>query len=197
MTTVERGRTYIFTIPPKSPQRNCSGPVVAIEYCHISRKTTGNARVFTIFILSFDGITFTIESESLVRYRLSGRACSSINSDPSVSVCCNRQNLNDMMLPGANITFGIVQTGFELLTFSSSTTEYDFPQLQGMLGNFRGTRERTNFTLMELDDKVDDQSLLLLRFFINSQGSYVRINKYSFNLIHFLAGGSSPGSTRV
>ena len=37
LTTSRNGVTYIFTIPAESSERNCTGNVVAIQYCYETR----------------------------------------------------------------------------------------------------------------------------------------------------------------
>ena len=163
---------YIFTIPPESPERNCSGPVVAIEYCHVvASSKIRNRRPsidFTFFLLSRDREVFTIENEYQIEYRITKSSCADIGSNPPQKVCCNKHDQNfgsDRLLSEANVTFGVVQVrNFELLMFSNS---YKYPQLQGIPGSFMGMNDRTSFTSMEVNE-VDDQSLLLLRFFIES-----------------------------
>ena len=155
--------THVFTIPPESPERNCSGPVVAIEYCHVSAY---NAKFFTFSLLPRDREGFTFENKYRIRYKISESSCADISSNLMQKVCCNKYDQNFgryKLLSEANVTFGVfkVET-FELLTFSNSTCEYKYPQLQGMLDG-----ATNSFTDMELGE-VDDQSLLLLRFFIES-----------------------------
>ena len=173
--------TYIFTIPPESPERNCSGPVVVIEYCHVSNIYSWRRQnIFTLFLLSRDGEVFTIESEYEIGI-ISDSSCMDRSPNSPRKVCCNKQNLiNDMLLSEANVIFGVQVGAFELLTFSSSTFEYKYPQL---LGSFRRINARTSFTRMEVDE-VDDQSLLLLRFYIESQGMLSLSHTHTRNTVN-------------
>jgi hypothetical protein len=165
LTTVERLVTYVFTIP----SGHCSGPVVDIEYCHISNVASGNRRIFNFFTLSVEDDVFSIDNRTLVGYRILDTSCVAIASSPSQSVCCNKQRFSsDIFQRPQAITFGLLQLGFELLTFSDSTFKYNIRHFQGTLGSFRGRNDRTNFPLMELNE-VNDQSLPLLRFFISDQ----------------------------
>ncbi len=166
LTAAIKGRTYIFTI---SPESNCTGNVVAIQYCHRANSTlvdNRNRDIFTFLLLSDDGTRFEVEDEFLLQYSIAASVCAD-TADPSWKVCCNRDILGiQEIFLSSSFTFGVaIRNNVELLTFSNSSTEYRISQLQGMLGNFRGRHNRTNFTHQELKE-VNDESLPLVRFFI-------------------------------
>ena len=56
LTTAIAGHTYIFTIPPVSAERNCTGTVIALQYCHVDRRNLNVQRreIFNLFLLSED-----------------------------------------------------------------------------------------------------------------------------------------------
>ncbi len=51
VTVREKRATHIFTIPPESASRNCSGSLVSIQYCYRARDRDINKRR-DIFVLS-------------------------------------------------------------------------------------------------------------------------------------------------
>ena len=66
---LDGGVNYFFTIPPESAERNCSGTVVAIQYCYRVHQNLINSAqdVFSFHSVTRDGFVFTVTSSFTVR----------------------------------------------------------------------------------------------------------------------------------
>lgn len=158
--------TYIFTIPPVSAQRNCSGTVIAIDYCYrVGNEDLGLARnIFNFLLLTQDRHQFIIDMRRRIRSTPSNSTCSA-----TLQICCDREVLNirrRFQIPPSDFTYGILVRSSQLLAFTESATQYNFEQFQVTLGN--SGRPNSTFTVTEMD-RFTNQSLLLLRFTLGKQ----------------------------
>ena len=165
-------RAYIYTIPPESAQRDCSGTVTAVEYCYRAtrRDLEWQEKNDVFYILSLtpsvnqtDSRTqFTVNRRIRINSTASGNIC-------TVSrfwyVCCENKSLEyQLQIPSSNFTFGIVtKKDFRLLISTNTTTEYinqKFFSNESILDTStqEGSTFRSNLPL--------NQSSLLLRFHI-------------------------------
>lgn len=159
LTTSRMGVTYIFTIPSMSAQRNCSGTVVAIQYCYQhSNAVMGSGRnAFHFLILTRNESQFTVKQNFVIT--------ASLNNTCRMKhiICCDRMALNvsdQFQIYSTVFTFGVVVGNISLLAFANSATEYNIEQIQVEIGTLIGN----SFNLQGAN--VTGQSLLLLRFFI-------------------------------
>ena len=171
---------YIFTIPPESPLRDCSGTVVSLQYCYqarnrdIERNRTVN--VFIFLSLTQNGMCFTVNRQMFIRTFLSNTICT--NSSGSIEqICCDTTTLNtsnQLQLPSSNFSFGVVITygNVRPLAFTTSSTEYHVIQYRTFLGL---TNSGTMFTLSS-NERVND-SFLLFRFVIG-KGNKIRLLQF-------------------
>ena len=115
LTTAVNGFTYIFIIPPQSAERNCSGDVVAIQYCYQAKASEIDKNV-TIY-------TFHYSNGS--EFNFTGTPNFAVNTIPQENdctrpprgrergierVCCDMAILgptNQFKLSSNNFTFGI------------------------------------------------------------------------------------------
>ena len=67
--TGSRGRTFVFTVPAVSPERNCSGAVMSIQYCHQARANQigQTHNIFDLITLRRNGLNFTVLTRDDVR----------------------------------------------------------------------------------------------------------------------------------
>ncbi len=170
MTTLMPTVTYIFTIPPVSSQRDCSGTVVAMQFCYEYRGdfrnlgTTVNA--FQFLTLTRDGFEFTVNSSFTVQTTLA--PCTGDLGGDVRRVCCSNVTSNDfgeLAIPSSDYIFGIAHVGayeLQLLAFSPMVMEYRFDQFQ--VAGFSPPPGTT--TPLSESVLATDRSLPLLRFFI-------------------------------
>ena len=135
-TSSSRGTTFIFTIPAVSAEHNCSGPVVALQFCYRARQShVGQERnVFDLITLYRDGPTLTVADRFSVLATPQEDTCT-ILPGSSLIICCATQNMlnHHQFLVSYNTTFGVVNTAdrnIRILTFINSVTEFDVEQLQ-------------------------------------------------------------------
>ena len=132
IVTVNR-RAYIYTIPPESAQRDCSGNVTAVEYCYRAIRIDLNQTKDVFYILSLtpstlenNRIQFTVNRRIKINSTASDSICTSIPDHPWHLVCCENKSL-EYQFPSSNFTlnFGIVaRKDFRLLISTNTTTEY-------------------------------------------------------------------------
>ena len=168
-------RTYIFTIPSESVQRNCSGRVVSIQYCYQARNgDIGQTRnIFNFLSLvqepvqnRVNRVQFTVNSSITIQTTPQNSIC----TDPPGNIqqiCCDTASLIDndqfqIPLPPSNYTFGvrIINNNVRPLIFTSSVTEYHVGP--SYIINNPPTSPGTMFILRE----GTNRPLLLLRFII-------------------------------
>ena len=175
LTTSPHGTTYIFTIPPESPLRNCSGTVVSLQYCYQARSSDIGPRktrsVFNLLFLTQNSMNFTVDRKTTIQARPRGSKC----TEPDrgiVQICCEITSLtglsiyNRFHIPSSNFAFGVTigNENVRPLTFTS-TTEYHVQQYKAALGANKPSL-RSTFTLTN-NTRVND-GFLLFRFFIGS-----------------------------
>ena len=161
---------YIFTIPPESSLRNCSGTVVSLQYCYQARnrdiERNRPVNVFIFLSLTQNGMRFTVNRQMFIRTTPANTICT--NSSGSIEqICCDTTTLNtnnQLQLSSSNFSFGVVITNGNVrpLAFTTSSTEYHVKQYRTSLGN-----SETMFTLSS-NEKVND-SFLLFRFVIGKE----------------------------
>lgn len=160
--------TYIFTIPSVSEsQRNCSGKVVALEYCYEARYTDigHQKKLFYFLSLTKSSQYFRVGHKFPVEVMPTESSCTpDIPDHPVIHICCERHALrspNGIFIPSSAYSFGIVDADLKLLMFTSSETEFNFPQILLSFG-IEGPSVGKIFEIPQLSDG----SLLLLKFLI-------------------------------
>ena len=164
---------YIFTIPAESAEHNCTGNVVAIQYCYETRNSqTGSneINVFNFLHMNRSELVFTVTGSFMERTSPQYSIC----TDPMgliQQICCDTATL-DMMdqfqLPSTSYTFAVMVINIEArpLAFAASTTEYRHEQLLAVLGS--SPPPPGNTITLGQNDVVTDQSFLLLRFILGN-----------------------------
>ena len=167
LTTAVNRRTYIFTIPPESSERNCSGSVVAIQYCYQARERdiNDNETIYSFLHLNRSGFDFTVTNSFTVYTIPRENNCTNPPGDIQ-RVCCDNAILgapNQFKLSSTNYTFGVsvMNRNVRPLAFANSVAAYRYEQLQTSI------RTPLPFTLRERDLE-SDRSLLLLRFILGT-----------------------------
>ena len=164
------GFTYIFTIPSKSIQRNCSGRVMSIQYCYQAKNSDiGQTRnVFTFLSLIQEGVQFTVNSSVTIQTTPEDSICSDPRAGGIQQICCDTTFLSAIdqfqISSSTYNTFGVViiNNNVKPLVFASTVTEYRVEQYQSALGSSFSIGTIYTFT----NSTQVNGSLLLLRFFI-------------------------------
>ena len=136
LTTTSFSRTYLLTIPPLSPERNCSGAVTGVEYCYRSSFTTfGPRTILEVVFLSRDQFQFTVTGVLPVEASLNDASCfTSSGIHGTNTICCETMMFSDVeqfQLPVTSFTFGIsTASTFRVLTFAPTTTQFNVEQFQ-------------------------------------------------------------------
>ena len=173
LTTSSNRVTYIFTIPAESSERNCTGNVVAIQYCYetrIDQIGSNEINVFNFLHMNRSGLLFTFTGSFTEQTSPQSRFCTNPMGIIQ-QVCCETATL-DMMdqfqLPTTSYTFAvmIINNDARPLAFAASVDEYRHEQLQTDLGS-SAPPPGNNITLGQ-NTVVPDQSLLLLRFILGN-----------------------------
>ncbi len=180
LTTLSQDISYIFTIPPVSSQRDCSGTVVAMQFCYEYRDnrslgTTVNA--FQFFTLTRDGIEFTVDSSFTVQTTLT--TCTDDLSAFVSRVCCSKVTSNEfgeLVIPSYDYIFGIAHirdSQIQLLALNPPlvSVQYLFDQFQ--VTGFSPPPGTT--TPLSESTLVTDGPLPLLRFFIGNSSQCVHV----------------------
>ena len=133
IVTVNR-RAYIYTIPPESAQRDCSGTVTAVEYCYRATRPDFQQTKYVFYILSLtrsinqtnNRTQFTVNRRININSTASNNICASNSDRPWLFVCCENKSLEyHLQIPSSTFTFGIVaRKDFRLLISTNTTTEY-------------------------------------------------------------------------
>ena len=135
LTTSSNGVTYIFTIPAESAERNCTGNVVAIQYCYETRDNQIDSNEITVFNflhMNRSGLVFTVTGSFTEQTSPQNRFCT--NSMGMKQICCDTATL-DMMdqfqLPTTSYIFAVmvINNDARPLAFAASATEYRHEQL--------------------------------------------------------------------
>lgn len=168
LTILSRGTTYIFTILPESAQRNCSGSVIAIQYCYEPRVLNASKRTFEFLSLIQDGQQFTVNRTFRINSTPTSLICTNSSTSEDIrETCCDTTTLEDttpFQIPSSSYTFGITIRLHRLLGFTYSATEYVPEQFQTKLTEYP-IPIGLNFTLNETD-RLTDKPFPLLRFLI-------------------------------
>ncbi len=147
-------RIYVFSVPDESEQRrNCSGSVVAIEYCYRVHNRTAlqeneqDVFMFHSLIATGNGSRlFTVNGSYMVK------TTPSRNCTENRLFCCDRTTLN-AQFPSSSYAFGvkIVRSGVRQLRFTE-TSNFIF--------------QNCRFTFPQYDCSRVNASVLLLRLLI-------------------------------
>ena len=130
LTTSSNGVTYVFTIPAESSERNCTGNVVAIQYCYETRNGQigfNEINVFNFLHMNRSGLFFTVTGSFTEQTSPQNKFCT--NPMGMILICCDTATL-DMMdqfqLPTTSYTFAvmIINNDARPLAFAASTAEY-------------------------------------------------------------------------
>ena len=174
------GFTYFFTLPPLSPERNCSGTIVAIQFCYHADQTNfeiGEPQdIFEFLVTDREDRLFTITSSFSVAAASSESSCVVGNRIPlnTPHDCCTSFEPPNEQIPSSSFTFGIriLDTDFKPFVFRDSVLELRVEQFQTAFTYTDGD----SFTLGEA---VTNDALPLLRFLLGSKiitlCSYVKI----------------------
>ena len=168
LTASNKGFTRVFTIPSESPQRNCSGNVVSIQYCYqASDSDLGTRRIaFTFLTVELDGLRATVTGS----FGIQTNPHSSICTNPPGNiqqVCCDTVSLgpnNQFQIPASSFSFNVLTNGnLRPLTFADSAVD------------FRVVHYRSSFGVAILPGNVfvlsetqlqNESSIVLMRLFI-------------------------------
>ena len=125
-------RAYIYTIPPESAQRNCSGTVTAVEFCYRVRtmdevRSGETKEVFYFLSLTQDSSNqrrFTVNRRIIINSTASNSICAAVS--PDNRVCCENKRL-EYQVPSSTFTFGIISRKDFRLLISTNTGGQLFP----------------------------------------------------------------------
>ena len=155
---------YIFTIPA---DRDCTGSVVALQYCYQAKNRNIGDRngVFKFAHLTRNGHQITLGNSFDVQTTPQNDACTA-PMGAIQQICCATTTLsatNRFQIPSPSYTFAIILIGSDIqpLQFAASATEYRYEHFQMGLGT-----SIIPGNMLTLDSAVTDESLLLLRFII-------------------------------
>ena len=165
LTPLQPNVAYIFTIPGVGDDRNCSGNVIAFEYCYQLGMTMGNRPKFEFLQLTRGSQPqiFTVDSIFGVRDE---PICADIEGSSSQQVCCTRStNQHEAPTTEYTIGIGVSNDGVRPLAFSDSLTEYNSNQIYQTTNNFQQGDEITA-------NLLTGASIPLLRFYLGKQILY-------------------------
>lgn len=164
----QRVTTIIFSIPPRSPERNCSGTVTALQYCYESTaefldRGQRNINIFWLLTLSRNGSRFTVSRRYMARTTPRDSVC--VNSSETRRVCC-AETARNFQITASTHWFGVTVLGQNRrpLAFADSVTDYEVEQFQVRISN---TVPAVDDTLIV--DNLLNRPLLLLRFLLGKQ----------------------------
>ena len=147
LTALGANMAYVFIIPALGSDRNCSGGVVAFEYCCYRTSRTIGSGQRTVFeflrltrnppVSSTQLQTFTVDSLFPVRDNPSTATCTDI-AGTTDQVCCSVSDLNTANqheAPTAAYTIGIAVSNSAILplAISNSQTAFIFNRYQTAL----------------------------------------------------------------
>ena len=147
---------HIFTVPAlSSGNRNCSGNVLAIQYCYTAVNGSmieTNQSVFKLYYLTVENRKYFINSSFLVT-TTSSRNCSS-------TYCCDSTTFsNQLHFPESNFTLGVKWIIGGYFRLASFTLFSEFNAEQYLLTDIEGSHTLPAVSLSH-------QPLLLLRFLL-------------------------------
>ena len=152
--------TFVYTLPPESALRNCTGTVTAIEYCYLaSQLDTSSMEIFELHILTRDGSLFQIERSISIWSTPTSSICHPASLFDMV--CCDTTTLNGggtFHLPPSNFSFGVTAEFTQLLIFTDSAVEYNVQHFEVQLPLF------SSIFAVSVRDSLSFESLLLMRF---------------------------------
>ena len=153
LTQSSPGITYFFTIPPESAERNCSGTVVAIQYCYrVHKNRICSAQdVFLFHSVTRDGFVFTVNSSFTVRTTPHQESeCTRI--EMHYYLCCDTTTLsadNQLSFSPDSYTFGVTipidEFDYVMYAFNANG-EFMAEQVKSSLGTIPAGR---SYILME------------------------------------------------
>lgn len=163
----ERGNVaYIFTFPSLSVERNCSGKIVAAQFCFTTNHDTFIMVIF--FLNRHNDNEFLVQNIYHVQVQ-TGTICSSPNifpgNDSEVQVCCGTHAFaaaEMLHISSTEFAFGVTKLSDPLLTFSTSNIEYQVQQHQLCIAG------RIGDTITVSESNITTQALPLLRFLIGT-----------------------------
>ena len=172
MATLAEARdrfTYFFTLPPLSLERNCSGTLVAIQFCYhaeLRDDEMGNLQdIFEFLVTDREDTLFTITSRFPVEAASSDVNCvvgNRMGMETKHDCCTSFETPNELLnqIPSASFTFGvrIIDRDFRPFAFRDSVQEFRVEQ-------FQTSANGDSFDLGE-GDRVTNNALLLLRFLL-------------------------------
>lgn len=157
--------TFIYTLPPESAQqRNCTGPVTAIEYCYLATELDivfgSLIEIFDLHILTRVGESqFQIEQSISIQSIPTSGKCHL--APPFNVACCETTTLSGgdvFSLPPSEFVFGVTVALTQLLIFADSAVEYNVQHLEVQSALLSGS-----FAVSVLDS-LTSESLILMRF---------------------------------
>ena len=165
LTQSQTGITYIFTVPPESPLRNCSGTVVSLQYCYQARNgdRENNRTVFNFLSLTQNGMRFTVNRRISTRTIPSNTICTKPSGNIQ-QICCDNTSLSiydRFQIPSSSgfaFGVGITNRNVRPLAFTTSQTEYQVEQYRTSLGT-------TNPFTLASNEQMNN-SFLLFRLFL-------------------------------
>ena len=181
LTALGANMAYVFIIPAVGSNRNCSGDVVAFEYCYRTSRTIGSGQrtVFEFLRLtrnppvsSTQLQTFTVDSRFSVRDNPSTATCTDI-AGTTDQVCCsvsdlNRANQHEALTIAYIIGIAVSNGAILSLAISNSQPAFNFNRYETPLST---VQEGGSFTQSPLPGR----SIALLRFYL---GMYIRKCSY-------------------
>ena len=163
LTTLLESRTYFFTIPRLSAQRNCSGTFTTIQYCYQVNLSTIPSPIFSFYFATREGSSFTVDRSFLVTPSMS--KCTSIAAD--LLICCETRDLSvreQISIRSSEFTFGLVSRDMQFISFADSATEFNVERAEvgvSIIGLISGG----GLTISGGPGSIStDQSIVLFRF---------------------------------
>ena len=167
--------TFVFNLPPVPTERNCSGTVIAIEFCYQIRSIdiTDRINVFNFLTLSRNGQQYTVTDRLRVRTTPSQSICvnSTAPGSEDLVICCDRESegpRREFPISPSEYSFAILVRNGKLLTFANSASEYNLEHFRIPL---RGSgNPNSTFTVSEMD-RFTNKSVPLVRFILGKGNS--------------------------
>lgn len=181
--TPSAGQVYIFPIPPPESaqyQCNCSGNVVAIQYCYMYKaqklRDTEKTDVFHFLsLIMTKRLNFKVEHKFTVQTTPQESVCTDAN--PAKRVCCDSANITiQLSSPLTNYTFGVATVSDNIwpLEMPSSDKKYSVKRFLTRPSHDSDLETDHTFTPFEREQRC--RSLLFLRFIIGTvSASYIII----------------------
>ena len=165
--------TYFFTIPPESAERNCSGTVVAIQYCYRVHQNLINSAedVFSFHSVTRDGLVFTVTSSFTVTTTPLESICTQVSGNHYL--CCDTTTLsadNQLSISSESYTFGVTIIDNNVTPYAfRDDTEFVVEQFQVSIGTT--IPAGTSYALTESIRVIG--SLLLMRLIGKNDNSFI------------------------